>query len=325
MNNATINIYVPTYEPKPDHLRKALECIKSQTFCDWTVLIHDDASPKTNVREIVGPYLSDPRIVFKQSGQRRGIGGNWNACAKHGKAPYVQYLFQDDLWEPEYLQKSMEALQSDAGLAFCAANHYYRDDDGNDIGGRYGEIKQMRDQLFTGRRGGKEFLLHWIHQGLAPNLIGEPSFVLMRRTNMEQAGPFAEDMPQFLDVEYWMRLLLTGDWYGIGENVGSFRVHPDGASARNERTGQGMFDRFRCFQRLIGMLQGQERSIAIRARNDSLEQMIDKFLLRLLNRKHVAGGGKKTAALTAKDYPILLMGLLRYVIRAPWRLLKRKA
>ena len=64
MSNVTVNIYVPTYEPKPEHLRKALESIRTQTFQDWTALIHDDASPTANVREIAGPYLGDPRIVF---------------------------------------------------------------------------------------------------------------------------------------------------------------------------------------------------------------------------------------------------------------------
>ncbi len=325
MNNATVNIYVPTYEPKPEHLRKALESIKNQTFQHWTVLIHDDASPKTNVREIVGPFLGDPRIVFMQSAERRGIGGNWNACMKHGKAPLVQYLFQDDAWEPTYLQKSVEALNSDETLAFTAANHFYRDDEGNDIGGRYGEIKAMRDTMFRGKDNGRKFLMEWIDRGLAPNLVGEPSFVLMRRKNMEQAGPFVEDMPQFLDVEYWTRLLLTGDWFGLGENLGMFRVHPDGASARNERTGQGMFDRFRCFQKLIALLKGAERKAVTRARNQSLEEMIDKFLMRLINRKKVtSGGGKKTKSLTMADYPILIGGLIRYLIRAPWRLLARK-
>jgi GT2 family glycosyltransferase len=327
MSNATVNIYVPTYEPKPEHLRKALESIKAQTFQDWTALIHDDASPKTNVREIVGPFLGDPRIVFMQASERGGIGGNWNACRKHGKAPLVQYLFQDDVWEPTYLQKSVEALTADETLAFTAANHWYRDDEGKDVGGRYAEIKAMRDKLFRGKGEGRKFLMEWIDRGLAPNLVDEPSFVLMRRANMEQAGPFAEDMPQFLDVEYWTRLLLTGDWYGLAENLGVFRVHPDGASARNERTGQGMFDRFRCFQRLIALLKGAERKAVRRARDRSLEDMIGKFILRILNRKKVAGGGgggKKMKGLTAADYPILFWGLVRYVVRTPWRMLARK-
>lgn len=326
MSNVTVNIYVPTYESKPEHLRNALESITTQTFQDWTALIHDDASPKANVREIVGPYLRDSRIVFKQAAQRSGIGGNWNACMKHGKAPLVQYLFQDDIWDTTYLQKSVEALTSDSSLAFTAANHFYRDDDGNDIGGRYGEIKALRDEMFKDKGDGRTFLMNWIAQGLAPNLIGEPSFVLMRRANMEQAGPFVEDMPQFLDVEYWTRMLLTGNWYGIREDLGTFRVHPDGASARNERTGQGMFDRFRCFQKLIAALpRGPERKAVINARNQSLEEMIDKFLRRVKGGKKVtSGGGKKTRSLMPADYPILAAGLVRYVLRTPWRMAERK-
>ncbi|HRH93696.1 MAG TPA: hypothetical protein PKV72_04170, partial [Candidatus Peribacteria bacterium] len=267
-----------------------------------------------------------PRIVVKQAQQRGGIGGNWNACMKHGNAPLVQYLFQDDIWDSTYLQKSVEALTSDETLALTAANHFYRDDQGQDIGGRYGEIKALRDGMFRGKGDGKKFLMDWIAQGLAPNLIGEPSFVLMRRTCMEQAGPFVEDMPQFLDVEYWTRMLLTGGWYGIRENLGTFRVHPDGASARNERSGQGMFDRFRCFQKLISTLpRGPERKAVIGARNQSLEEMIDKFFNRVKGGKKVTGGGgKKTRALQWSDYPILLGGVVRYILRTPWRMSEHK-
>ncbi len=323
MSEPSVNIYVPTYEPKPEHLRQALASLTAQTYQGWNALVHDDGSAKVNVREILDPFLADQRITFKRADERGGIGGNWNACLNYGEATFVQYLFQDDLWEPEYLQRCVEVIHADEKLAFVAANHRYRDDQGQDVEGRYGEIKALRDTLFNGRRSGRKFLMQWIDQGLTPNLIGEPSFVLMRRKAMEQAGPFAEDMPQFLDVEYWTRLLLVGDWHGIGENLGTFRVHPDGASAQNERTGQGMFDRFRCFQGLKRSLKGTERRAVVRARDESLEQMIEKFFARLTQRKAMGGGSKrggvKTHGLTFMDYPVLAAGLVRYVLHSPWR------
>ncbi len=324
MATATITICVPTYEPKPEHLRQALQSLVGQTFQDWTAVIIDDASPKANVREMLGQYCSDERISFKRSDERRGIGGNWNACLAQAQSPLVQYLFQDDLWETTYLQRSAEVLLADPALVFTAANHDYRDDNGQAIGGRYGEIQAMRSTLLSGKTNGHDFLMHWIAQGLTPNIIGEPSFVMMRKAAMQQAGPFVEDMPQFLDVEYWTRLLQLGDWYGIGEKLGTFRVHPDGASARNDASGQGIFDRFRCFQRLITAFPGgPDRRAVIRARNKSLDSMIDKFLLRIFKRQHVSGDGKKTKTLQLSDYPTLIWGLVRYVFRAPIRVIGR--
>ena len=137
---------------------------------------------------------------------------------------------------------------------------------------------------------GSEFLHFWIHHELHPNVIGEPSFVVMRREVMLKAGEFLEDMPQFLDTEYWLRLLLVSDWYCLNDNnYGSFRVHPGGASAVNQEVGTGLYDRLRCFERLVEWLDGDDQKKAIEARNRAIETMVGKFFRRI-------GSGKKASA-----------------------------
>ena len=75
------------------------------------------------------PYLSDPRFEFSRSPERLGIGGNWNACLKHGVAPYIQYLFQDDLWEPEYLARAIDPLVKDERIGIVSMEHTYQYED----------------------------------------------------------------------------------------------------------------------------------------------------------------------------------------------------
>ena len=95
----------------------------------------------------------------------------------------------------------------------------------------------------------------------------------------DEAGPFAEDMPQFLDEEYWLRCLLLGDvYFAMESSSGAFRVHAAAASAQNEASGAGIYDRLHCFERLITMLpKGELRVEAIQARNRSMESMARKF------------------------------------------------
>lgn len=309
-----VNVYIPTYKPNPAHLHAALDSLLAQTFADWTALVHDDASG-TDVRSIVEPYLKDPRILFKESSKRLGIGGNWNACLAHGKAPFVQYLFQDDWWESAYLQRSVDVLTHNQNVAFTAAHHAYAIENGTIDA--YEPVIAARNALAPGAHEGRKFLMEWIGQSLHPNVIGEPSFVMMRRESTEKAGPFLEDMPQSLDLEYWTRLLLLGNWYFFNENLGSFRVHASGASAQNQESGAGMYDRLRCFESIIRQLPGDDKNTAIAARNKALDGMVAKFFARMKEGKKVTVGGSGGGQLTAfcVKHPVLVIGAVaRYMM-----------
>jgi Glycosyl transferase family 2 len=326
-----VNVYIPTYKPQPEHLKAALDSLCAQTFADWTALVHDDASGTatsvstdggTGVRAIVEPYLKDGRILFMESGARRGIGGNWNACLTHGDAPFVQYLFQDDWWEPDYLQRSSDALKTDAGLAFAAANHVYVRESastGEYAAGQdtYDVLSRMRADFPAGKQNGKDYLMDWLSHELHPNLIGEPSFVLMRREHMEKAGAFLEDMPQCLDLEYWTRLLMAGNWYFCAEKLGSFRVHSGGASAQNFESGAGMQDRLRCFQLIIEALPaGKDRQTAVAARNRALDTMVAKYFARAKSGKSMAVKGNGALKKFCLLHPLLMLrAIMRYWFR----------
>ncbi|MBI1813057.1 glycosyltransferase [Candidatus Peregrinibacteria bacterium] len=249
---SAVSILIPTYEPNPEHLRAALESIVVQTFRDWSVLIHDDAS-RADVRAIIEPFLTDSRFHFSRNPQRLGIGGNWNACLKEAKGEYVQFLFQDDLWEPQYLERSVDVLNRESTVGFVAANHVYSmEGSGNEK--LYDEVTAARHELTPGRQDRIAFLRSWMERGLRPNIIGEPSFVMLRRSLMEKVGFFNTSMRQGLDFEYWMRCLLQADWHYLSEHLGTFRVHAGGASERNRASGDGMFDRLRCFKLLLRTL-----------------------------------------------------------------------
>jgi hypothetical protein len=128
---------------------------------------------------------------------------------------------------------------------------------------------------------------------------------------MQKAGPFLEDMPQFLDTEYWLRLLTVSDWMNQADKeYGAFRVHPSAASAVNQETGAGLFDRLRCFERLISRLSGTDRRVAIRARNAAVEKMVTKFRNRVGSGKKASGQGSSTLMLFCLRHPLLILTIL---------------
>ncbi len=315
-----IDICVPTYNPQPQHLKEALDNIRAQTLQDWTVFIHDDAS-HVDVAAMVKPYLTDPRFSFERGIKRRGIGGNWNTCVRHGHATFVQLLFQDDRWDKSYLARAAKVLQSDETIGMVSANHQHLTLDGKPATGIYEEIKTEWQKLKSGKYDGQGFLFTWLQKGLRPNIIGEPSFVMLRRSCMDTAGPFLTDMSQLLDSEYWVRMLLIGQWYWTSENGGVFRVHASGASAKNSASGRGALDRLRTLQRLITYLPVKEdRLRAMDVHNDELRAMIRKFFRSSQEKQQTEKKGDgRPNIFHPKHIPLFLTAIKHYVQRIPAR------
>lgn len=323
MMECLVNILVPTYEPNPAFLRAAIESALAQKEQRWRMLIHDDAST-ADVHAIVEPFLRDERITFARSDTRLGIGGNWNACVSAGtfgakanrssRAPYLQFLFQDDLWHPLYLTNMLRALETNPTAGFASADHKYTCDATLQYDEQYDWVRLQRQHIAPGLHDGNTLLGEWIDRELLPNIIGEPSFVLLRRSLVEQVGMFDESLPQLLDADYWLRCLQQSDWYWVNAELGAFRVHGAGASTQNQLSGVGIYDRLRCFEKLIHALpRGPLRTAATTARNRSLESMVKKFWKRLRGGRGIPGKGTGGMGRFALQHPLLILGA---VVRA---------
>ncbi|MSR67256.1 glycosyltransferase family 2 protein [Candidatus Peribacteria bacterium] len=312
---SSVSVLIPTYNPNQSFLIEALKSLQQQSFQAWTALIHDDCSER-DTKSIVEPFLKDSRFRFTKSDRRLGIGGNWNACVRQSNQPLVAFLFQDDVWNHDYLKNAIEALQKHPDAGFVSLDHVYYGDENVTTMPLYQAVRIFRKKnIRNGLHHGKELLRFWTLHELHPNIIGEPSFVVMRRPVMQQAGAFLEDMPQFLDTEYWLRLLMITDWINLGDDEsGIFRVHADGASAKNQEAGEGLYDRLRCFERLIMSLHGELRCAAVGARKKAVEKMISKFLSRVGSGKKASPKGSDTLVKFCLRHPlIILMGMWNHM------------
>lgn len=307
---------MPTYEPDPRFLREAVESVLHQTFSRWTLLIHDDASDG-DVEAIVRPYLTDARIAFMRSTRRSGIGGNWNACLERATGDVIAFLFQDDAWDPSYLAKCVEILeQRRPEVGLVAVPHRYRSD------GTPGAEEFLRRAGFEGiaalRRTeipawpthGRDFLQRWLQRGLHPNVVGEPSFVVLRRSVAEEVGLFREHLPQGLDLEYWTRTLLATDIRVLGEELGTFRVHAAAASMRNDETGAGLTDRLRCIELLTRAAPPDIRRLARKTFVTQLSTMLRRARERRKEGKNMGEGVVRSILPILLKHPILTLGAL---------------
>ncbi len=324
-----VSILLPTYEPNPEFLKAALDSLLGQTFQDWTLLIHDDAST-ADVRSFVEPYLKDPRITFARSRARLGIASNWNACLAKANQPYVQFLFQDDRWKPEYLQSAVKALEEHPTAGLAAVNHRYlkspppprEEGDGGRGQDIYDEVTAARAKIQPGLHKGINFLRSWSKNGLRPNVVGEPSFVMLRKSVVDRIGLFNGSMKQGLDVEYWVRTLAISDLVWIPEELGDFRVHAKAASSVHHHAGTGLADRLRCFETLLQALPN-ERSWIRRDMRLALSDMVRKWKERKANGGGTGGIDKRWLFFFTFKHPLLCSMAWLQVKRYKLRVLRQ--
>lgn len=313
-----IDVLIPSYEPNAEYLTEALKNLQAQTFQNWHAFIHDDAS-KVDARAIVEPFLNDPRITFERSTVRLGIAGNWNACIEKTSNPILQFLFQDDLWYPEYLERAVAPFD-DPTVGIVSVNHDYLNREGLKLE-EYENVKNARSrELPHGKTNGMQFLRKWMESGMHPNIVGEPPFVMFRRELFEKVGPFNKELPQSLDAEYWVRLLQHTDMFNVTESSGAFRVHSMGTSAKNQREAKGMFDRLLMFRRLISELHGNDRKLAKKHTIAQFSRMVEKFKNRVKMEADAPQGPSKKKALIKFSFkhPVFMMWCgIHYLLEIP--------
>ncbi len=315
----SINILLPTYNPKSEHLMDAMHSILNQTEEHWQLFIQDDHHPSSQSEEIVQPFLKDPRIHFQKNTERFGIGKNWNTClihAMHNNAPYVAFLFQDDVWEKDYLEKGMQILDSDTSIGMVAMKHAYRYEEkmqNNDV---YASIERWKsDRKIAGKQNGKDLLIQWIESDLKPNIIGEPSFVILRKNILQKVGAFREDLPQCLDSEMWMRILEESDCFFLEDKeYGFFRVHRDAASAQNEESGAGRIDRLLCIESLL-QRKKIDPSFLRKKYSEILINLFDQYTKRVQNGKKKEVQQKWKVWMMLMRHPIITVATLQKMIR----------
>ncbi len=309
----SINILLPTYNPNPEHLREAMMSLLHQTDNEWKLFIHDDYHPESQTEVIVKPFLNDHRITIERSTTRLGIGKNWNTClarALQEDGEEVAFLFQDDVWAEDYLKKGREILKSDASIGMVAIKHDYQREGNMEKSDVYTSIDRWKkERNINGKQQGKGLLKQWIASGLKPNIIGEPSFVILRKNIMKKVGYFREDLPQCLDSEMWMRIVEQSDCYFLEDKAyGFFRVHENGASAHNEASGAGRIDRLLCMESILE--RGEiERWYTKKYYSETLINLCDQYTKRKRMQKKGVKQKWKLIILLLK-HPILILSTL---------------
>jgi hypothetical protein len=126
-----VDVGVPTRRHSggpPRYLAAAVESVLAQTFASWRLTISENAlEGDPGVASLLAPYLDDARVRHVVTGQDWSGARNSTFLLEAGSAPYVAILHDDDVWDPDWLERHPQC-------AYVFAGNRLIDESGDEFG-----------------------------------------------------------------------------------------------------------------------------------------------------------------------------------------------
>lgn len=121
-----ISVVIPLYN-KAASILSTLECVRSQYFADWEVVVVDDGS--TDGSGDIVNAINDSRIrVMNQ--QNSGVSAARNRGIHEAKGEFIAFLDADDEWNKDYLATQFELTLKYPECDVFAMNYEFQDTNG---------------------------------------------------------------------------------------------------------------------------------------------------------------------------------------------------
>ena len=211
--NPKVSVVIPTYN-SAQFIVETLESVFAQTYKDYEVIVVDDGSTD-NTKEVLKPYMSRIRYIYKENG---GPASARNEGIKNARGEYIAFLDSDDLWLPEKLEKQVEYFEQYPDVVLVSTDR----------------IRLVGNRLIRGRKKCKRvsndaFINLWWCNSIVN------SSVMVRRFCFDKVGVFdeSEEIISAEDLEMWLRIAREHKVGYIDQALTIYRVHKDGISRSN--------------------------------------------------------------------------------------------
>ena len=232
-----VSICVPTYNGGR-FLSSCLESLLDQSVGDLEILVGDDAS--TDDTLAVARSFDDPRLRVLAFAERAGMARNWNRTFCEARGNYVSLVGQDDLVTRHWAERLAQLLEThrEADLAFGRREFDVADEHSREVVGEFFErdypamLQPFYDRIETVIP--PDLMVDAAMQhGFEINLIGEPSFTMVRRECAATLAGFDVNMRQMIDWEFVTRFFADRPLLHCPEIIGTYRIHSAGSSIDN--------------------------------------------------------------------------------------------
>ena len=214
-----VSVCLPTYNGAA-FIKEALESILRQTYQDFELLIVDDGSTDATL-DIVQSF-ADPRIRLQRNPEQLGIPANWNRCLELASGEFVCVFHQDDVMQPDNLQRKVHLLSADVTVGFVhsAANPLV------DASAPSSSVDWFETATEDGVWDGREYFRTLLLRG---NRVCAPTVLARRHALLEQGG-FDLDLGFACDYAMWLKLCVTHQVGFLASPLVGYRWHAGNAS-----------------------------------------------------------------------------------------------
>lgn len=183
-----VSVVIPTHN-RVDLLPRAIRSVQEQTIKDLEIIVVSDGSTDGTDELMETLKKEDPRINYIS--YHPGHNGNYarNTGIKASKGEYVAFLDDDDEWLPAKLEEQLKVMESDEekGLVYTGTHSIYADD-----GIEYDSFPKLHGDMSK--------------QVLYSNFAGSTTTVMVRKSILDKAGLFDENLPAMQDYDLWIRI-----------------------------------------------------------------------------------------------------------------------
>jgi glycosyltransferase involved in cell wall biosynthesis len=236
-----VSVVMPTYN-RPGYLGEAIASALRQTYHNIEILVRDNASTD-ETRKVVQSF-SDPRIHYRRHAENVGPTENVIGGCREARGDFIANLHDDDVWEPDFLEKMVPPLQqnSDASIAF--SDHYIIDANG--------VIDPARTHRNT-HRWKRHLLKPGLHCPLHHLALVDKSIPLSMAAVVRRSAIDWSDIPNLPSCyDFWLTYLVCRDGqagYYVPERLTRYRVHPGSETATGRMRGDQGF--LMCCERIL--------------------------------------------------------------------------
>ena len=290
---------------------QAIESVLAQDFCDYELIISDDASTDCSA-EIIAEYAArDRRIRAFAQPKNLGMVENWNWTLRQARGHYVKFIFGDDCFaDAAALTRLVRALDEHPDASLATSARLLIDEDSRVVG--------KRDELSPGVHRGADVIRQCLMRNR--NLIGEPTAVLFRAH--AAARGFDRSLQQIVDQEFWIHLLQRGDLVHLAEPLCAFREHAAQQTRMNQRAHIGPMESLLVLARYLASISDAEQSSFTPAqRRQAVFHCLYYSRKKAPRAPNVLAAEAALAAYLKRPWYLLLW--LRHRLTKPWLNLRR--
>src|SRR4051812_29228828 len=218
-----VTVCIPTYD-RPRWLGAAIESVLAQSYGDFVLEIHDDATPGPAVRDIAARYVdTDDRVRLIEHERNAGIVGNFTRSLLAASTEYVLQLGDDDEMHPDLLARTVEALDEHPTAGLAHTGFDLIDADGN-------VLQAGTDWTVDGGHAPLEPRDRFIRSSMVYGCRVCSSTALIRRSAVPPGAFLQEDFPPF-DFACWLRMAVDHDFAFVPRSLCRYRLHTQSHSA----------------------------------------------------------------------------------------------